>query len=582
MHNYGGVTADRVRELALAGESYTVEFKRGRKTSLSDQDILKAVICLANGSGGTLLLGVEDDGSITGLEPRHGDITEARLLRAMILNNTDAPVPVDVDIVGVDGLAVALVEVPDSPAPVGTTSGTYLRRALRVDGRPECVPYRAHEMVSAGLTSQGRDYAQIPARGARLTDLDPQEFARLRRLCATGKGDRVLAEASDEEILRGLRLVLPEMGNQLTVGAVLLFGTEAALAEHVPTAEALFHETRRGRLTASESLRQPLFKTAEKLHDLVAARNSEEELIAGMLRIAVPRIADQTIRESIANALVHRDYAELGPVAVTLSDDQLRVSSPGGFPPGITLLNLVDDSRPRSPVLAEAFRRAGFVDRAGRGVKEMFDALLRSGRAGPDYSATNDKAVVVSIPTSDADLELVQFIVTYEETTGDRLTLLQLRVLHEVKTMGPETLAELEEALHQPSGTVRSQTTRLIEAGLLEPRGQGRHRRHHLTAAFHRAAESASYIRLRDTDPIQQEHMVLSYVESFGSITRGKAAELCRLSPQQARGVLKRLVDAGALVLVGERRGAYYVRPRASRRPEREKRALEPPDRAPG
>ena len=367
---------------------------------------------------------------------------------------------------------------------------------------------------------------------------------------------------SDIEMLRALRVLrsdLPE-GEQLNLGAVLLFGREATLAESVPTAECLFQETRRGTLATNETIRAPLLKTAERLYDLLDVRNSEEEVMMGLQRVAVPRIPEQTLREPIANALVHRDYSELGPIRVHLSDETLRVSSPGGFPPGITLATILDDSRPRSVLLADAFKRAGFVDRAGRGVEQMYLAMLRVGRGAPDYDASNDDAVVVTVATSGADLDIVRFVLAYEERTGDVLTMQQLRVVHEVKSMGPETLVELRDALRQPESVVRAQVTRLIELGVLEARGAGRHRRHHLSAAFHRLAESSAYVRLQDTDPIQQDQMVLSYVESFGTITRAKAAELCRLSPQQARGVLKRLVEQGQLELRGERRAAHYVK----------------------
>lgn len=556
------MTPDDVRSLAQQGESLTLEFKRGRNNRLNDEIIVEAVVCLANGAGGVLLLGVEDDGRITGLDPRHGPTTEPHLLQAMILNRTDAPIATDVEVVAVDDKEVAVVTVPAMSTPVGTKSGKYVRRTLRADGKPECAPYLLHEMLSVGLAAQGRDYAATPARGATLSHLDSSEFDRFRRLCRDGRGDKTLADASNVDILRALRLVLPEQDNQLTLGAVLLFGTTDALARFVPTAEVVFHELRQGAITWDETLRLPLLMTAERLYDLIKVRNSEQELMVGLHRIGVPRVPEGTVRESIANALVHRDYAEMGPIQVQLTESSFRVSSPGGFPAGITLANLLDDSRPRSPVLAEAFKRAGIVDRAGRGITLMYQQLLRAGRGEPDYSATNEKAVIVTIPTSDADLEMVRFVVDYENSTGSALNLHQLRILHEIKVMGPQTVSELIDNLHESASVTRTQLARLAEMGLVEPRGAGRSRRHHLTAAFYRRAESSEYVRLQDTDPIQQEHMVLTYVDQFGSITRGKAAELCRLSPNQARVLLRKLVDAGHLHMHGQRRGAYYTRVR--------------------
>ncbi|WP_289016759.1 hypothetical protein, partial [uncultured Aeromicrobium sp.] len=187
-------------------------------------------------------------------------------------------------------------------------------------GKPQCVAYPLHEMLSVGLTAQGRDYAATPARGASIEDLDTAEFDRFRRMCATGKGDRTLAELSDVELLKSLRLVLPEHDNQLTLGAVLLFGQPAALERSVPTAEVVFQEMRGRSVTANETIRLPLFGAAARLFELIDVRNSEQELIVGLHRIGVPRVPDGTIRESIANALVHRDYSEIGPVSVQFGE----------------------------------------------------------------------------------------------------------------------------------------------------------------------------------------------------------------------------------------------------------------------
>ena len=560
MHNYGAVTPEQVQQIAAEGESFTTEFKRA--FGLNDTDIVNAVVCMVNGHGGLIFLGIEDNGTITGLPPRHGDRTDANRLRALILNNTEPAVATDVEVVRVGEHDVAVIGTVAAPSPVGSKAGVFLRRATKADGSPECVPYRAHEIISTGLSAQGRDYAETPARGATLDDLDPREFDRFRQLCSDGRGDRGLAPAGDEEILRALRLVRPDTG-ELTLGAILLFGREAALSGHIPTAEVLFQESKSGEITTNEQIRLPLFRAAERIRDLIDVRNSEQELMLGLHRVGIPRVPDGIVREAIANALIHRDYSELGPITVRLSDDQLRVTSPGGFPPGITFKSFLEESKPRSVILADAFKRAGLVDRYGRGIPEMYLQLLRLGRNGPDYSATNDKAVIVAIPTSDADLEMVRFVIEYEEDEQSRLTLLHLRVLHELKAVGDSTVPELADALDASEARLRGEVARLTEMGLVEPRGSGRGRRLHLTAAFYRSAHASEYVRLQDTDPIQQDQMVLAYVDKWGSITRGKAAELCRLSPQQARLALRRLVDAGELELRGERRGSHYVRPGA-------------------
>lgn len=558
------MTPWEVEELAAAGETLRVEFKRGARRSLNDDMIVEAVTCLANGEGGTLCLGIEDDGTITGLEPRHGEVTQPHLLQAMIVNRTEPPVATLVELVVVKDRTVAVINVPDADSPVGTSGGRYVRRRLDAAGRPECAPYPLHEMLSAGLSSQGRDYAATPARGAVYEDLDPAEFERFREMCGSLRGDGVLASATDHDILRALRLLGPG-SDEVTLGAVLLFGTEAALQRFVPSAEVIFTELREGQIITSEVLRAPLLRAATRLYDLIAVRNTEQEVFVGLHRVGIRRVPETVIREVIANALVHRDYASPGPTSIQLDEDSFRVSSPGGFPPGITLDNLLDDSRPRSPIVADAFKRAGIVDRAGRGVREIYEQLLRAGRGEPDYSRSTSTSVIVSVPTSQSDVETVRFVLDYEETSGHRLNLLQLRLIHELKSMGPQSVGELSLALNESDTRVRAQVTRLAEQGLVEARGAGRHRRNHLTAAFYRVAQSSEYVRLQDTDPIQQDRMVLAYVEQYGSITRRKVAELCRLGTDQARVVLRRLVESERLELRGERRTAHYVLPGVAR-----------------
>lgn len=540
----------------------TCSVRHATEGALNDTDIVEAAICLANGMGGLLLLGVEDDGRITGTHPRHGETTNPHRLQAMILNRTSSPLATSASVHTIDGQEVVEIQVPHVPVPVGSTSGLYVRRSTRTDGKPECEAFPLHEMLQKGMTAMGQDYAAVPARDAALSDLDPAEFERFRKLCEEGKGDESLAKLTNTEILRALRLLVPGT-EEITLGAILLFGTPDAIKRFVPTSEAVFHQLKDASITTSETLVLPLFKLADRLFELVDARNSEQELEVGLHRVAVRQVSPSLVREAVANALVHRDYSQLGPVRVQIGNDQFRVQSPGSLPPGVTLETLLQDSIPRSPILAEAFKRAGIVDRAGRGVPKMFAETLRTGRGVPDYSQSNANAVSVTVEAGQADLEMVRFILEYENANTTHLPLIQLELLHCLKSDGPQAAAELAAELKHPPQSVRSALARLQEAGLVEARGTGKRKRFSLSASFYRTAKASEYVRLRGADAIQQEHLVLQFVGKYGSITRSSAAELCLLTPQQARSLLKGLVDAGKLELRGERRGSHYVLPGA-------------------
>jgi len=541
-------------DLIRAGETLTTEFK----SHLNDRDLTKAIACLANAAGGTLLLGVDNHGRVVGAQPRPGGHMDPVRVAAYIQNSTDPPLGVEVRLENIDGKTVFRIDVPLAmPGPVATKDGYYTKRVLDTLGQPQCVPMSPQEIVSLGMITRGQDYAAAVAVGATYSDLDPAEFDRYRRLC-TLAGDST-ASLQDQDILRALGLV--PIGSPVSLGAVLLFGRAEAIGRWVPNAEFIFQDLRRADSAANERIVGPLISVTETLQALIDARNSVTELMAGIHRVEVSLIPSVTRREAVANAVVHRDYTALGPTRVQIDDAEFVVSNPGGLPPGVTIHNILDESRPRSPILADAFKRAGLVERKGKGVNEMFEQQLRAGRDAPSYARSTTDSVLVSVPLGPADLDLVRFLLTFENEQQRSLGLNQLRIVHETKQMGSVTLSELAESLSMLPATVRNTSTQLVELGILETRGVGRSRRLHLTPRFYDLAQDrTAYVRVKGADPIQQERMIGDYVDAYGSITRAQAASLCQLSPTQARGVLKRLVDRDELRLVGERRGARYVR----------------------
>ncbi|MDN5796975.1 MAG: ATP-binding protein [Intrasporangium sp.] len=124
-----------LRHLIAAGETLRVEFKRADAGQLNDRQIVEAVACLANGAGGHLILGVDDEGHVRGAAPRHGSATDPLRLASLVLNSTDPPVAVSADVLTMDERDVIVITVPAMTAgPVGTKDGVYRRRSIRMDG----------------------------------------------------------------------------------------------------------------------------------------------------------------------------------------------------------------------------------------------------------------------------------------------------------------------------------------------------------------------------------------------------------------------------------------------------------------
>lgn len=98
------VTPGFLQDLIAQGETLDVEFKSEHLRSLSDAELVEAVVCLANRSGehsGWLLVGVEDDGTVTGARPRHHDRTAPERVQGLVMNRTRPSVSVRVDVVSI-------------------------------------------------------------------------------------------------------------------------------------------------------------------------------------------------------------------------------------------------------------------------------------------------------------------------------------------------------------------------------------------------------------------------------------------------------------------------------------------------
>ncbi len=549
------MTPGELDELLRGGETRLVELKG----DANDDRLVEAVVCLANGDGGRLLLGVEDNGTVVGARPRHGDHTDGARLAALVANKTTPSVAVDVEILGTPSGPVVVINVPKARTLVATTSGLYVRRAIDVNGKPQCVPMPPNEVTARVARLGAQDVSMIPLPDLGADDLDPAELRRFRDL-ARGGGDPVLGELSDPDLLAALGL--RTASGELTLGAVLLFGTTAAIRRFAPTHETAFQVLDALEVRVSRIECAPLLKSMIDLADAIKPYNPEEEIEEGPFRLGVPAYSEVAIRELLANALVHRDYATNGQIRVAIEDETLSITSTGGFPEGITLGNLLAaPPQPRNPRLADAFKRAGLAERTGRGVNRVFRSQLALGRPQPDYSRSTDSWVEVRLRSAPGDSELAAFAAQAEREARP-LSLRTLQVLHEVRAERRITSARTAEVLQLSTDEARAILNDLVERGYLEARGEGKGRIYHLTASMYRKMGGpASYARTRGFEDIQQQQMVLTYVMEHGSTTRAEVAELCQLNPDQATRLLRRMTDRGALEMTGARRTARYQRP---------------------
>jgi len=549
-----------IRMLLGQGETLTVEFKSDTKGGLPDRDLVAAVVAMANTEGGVILLGVEDNGTVSGIQSRHQDTMG---LKALIANRTSPSVAVSTELIELDDKIILAINVPKSRSIVSTTDGLVLRRRFMASGRPEAVPFYPHEFVQRQSTLGLIDPSAMPLVSLRAEDLNPLERQRIREAIRRYGGDMSLLPLADDELDGALGLITTVEGvRRPTVAGLLLMGHEEVIRQHVPAHEVAFQVLEGTDVRVNEFLRKPLLQTFEEVELLFKARVVEQEIQVGLFRVPIPNFDRRAFREGFINALVHRDYARLGAVHVKLDDDGLTISSPGGFVEGVTLQNLlVVPPRSRNPLLADVVKRIGLAERTGRGIDRIYEGMLRYGRPAPDYSMSDASSVVLLMARADADIAFLEMLLSYEKRTGAAMPIDSLIVLSRLRQERRLTTADLVQSTQKSETATRATLEKLVEAGLVEAQGTGRGRTYMLSAkVYKKTGQKAAYVRQAGFDPIQQEQMVVKFIETHGSIKRADVVDLCKIGPFQATRLLKRLSREGKIEPRGKGKGAFYVR----------------------
>ena len=378
-----------LQELIAGGEDSRMEFKRD---GLQNHVLAKALVAFLNLHGGTVLIGVEDDGSVSGT--RRENLTEwvvkvcrtkiePRVIPLLTWARDAAP--------GRDVLAVSVTGGPDKPyACLHDNRRTYYIRVgntSREASREELERmYQASGRVQYGLKPvPGADLGAFDTRRLRDYfasighDLDPWDGdeADLRTLMANID---LMTQTAGQSVatIEGLLLFgrnpkrfIPQSG----IRAVCYVGTEP---DYATRADEDLRAPMLPLRTADGSLAEP--GLVEQAWDFVRRNTTPTSRLEGARRIDRWEYPESVIREAVVNALIHRDYSIAGTdVMLTIYADRLEVQSPGGLPNTVTVEGMRAGLRyARNQTLVNVMRDYGYVDARGMGVRNKIIPGMRA------------------------------------------------------------------------------------------------------------------------------------------------------------------------------------------------------------
>ena len=443
----------RLGQLLAEGESETVEFKES-----FDEEAIETVAAFANTGGGTLLVGVADNGIIKGLMLGKETLRDwtNRIAQATHIH------PHQIDRISQEGKTVVVVQVTESAIKPVPCRGRYFKRIGKSNRQMS-----DDDLTRAVLEKVGMTWDQVVEPRVKFTDLDPEQLRRFRKLCNL-KGRRVIPDTeADATVLEKLGLLHE---GQLSRAAVLLFARD--LQRFYPSAFVKLGRFRSPTLIVDDrELYGTLFDQVEGFMGYFKEHlQTRFEFTGEIARELIWEYPLEALREAITNAVCHRDYMDLGHTQVRWYDDQILFVSPGGLPPPLRIEELKQPHRsvPRNRLIAEIFFDIGWIERWGSGIQKILDECSAAGMPEPTFDEKQGALWVA----------FAHGLAAEEHPLLSGLNERQKQVLRFIKEHGSITNREYRQLIGLSDESARRELKELVAKGILYVEGSGRNVRY--------------------------------------------------------------------------------------------------------
>lgn len=538
LHNPEGQFLERKSCYDRSGERV-----RRRDVRSMARDIAETLSAMANADGGTVAVGVENDGTPTGVdypEDRLNVLREAprNLVHPLLRARLQTP--------SVHGVRLLVFEVDWSPEAHQLTDGRYL---LRVGDHNQPFPAEQIEALKAGKRRRIAEVRIVPE--ASLADLDLGLLQRVRE--HTGLA------LSDADLLLRYRLAESRNGRLvLTLAALLLLGRDTGRWHPRCGIDFVKYEGTERRYGAElnvvkrEWLEAPLITLIERTFETIRPHIRERQRLVDLFFeewLEYPTFAWQ---EAIINAVAHRDYEFEGVgIEVWMFDDRLEVRSPGELVEPVTLERLRKRERvhaSRNPRIVRVLTDLGYMRELGEGIPRMFEVMEVEGLYPPEFRLEADVIFTVILRNTPVySAETRRWLCQFEPLglSGNQKRLLAYAREHD----GTFTSRVYQKLVGVDIYTASRDIKELIRKGMAHlPKKGGR---------VYRIAEPSA----PPPTPITEEFVKIEPVlQQKGFVQNKDVREILGISRLQAWRMLQKLVALGLLKLERKGRNARYVR----------------------
>ena len=532
-----------------AAEYGNFAYDGGTKTAPKDRRkcILGYVTALCNEGGGALVLGMHDkyphkvlgtSQNINALGVLESNIYRDCGIRPKIFELFEDP----------QNKTGRVVVIQVEGRPIGrlfSFEDVYLMR-VGEDLMPMSV-----EKIYSILQEHEPDFSSEICCGLRFSDLDTEAIKIFKEKYALKQNNPLFKSLTDRQALSDVHLIV---NDKITYAALILLGKTESIQHFLPQASVIL-EFRKSESAIPFDNRQhycaPFFKMIDSLWRDINLRNSKIDINNNSYIDNIYFFSEDVIRESINNAIAHRDYRRNSETVIKLYPELFVVMNAGGFPLGVTKENILEvQSTPRNRLLADVLSLTGLVERSGQGVDKIFRQTLSEGKDRPDYSHSDCFRVELRISSSIKDVPFALFLESEQRDLKDeeKLSVFEVIALDEIRRGNCQNVS-------------KDLINKLLDRKLIEKRGKTRATHYILSRSYYEISDKrGDYSQMTDWDSTKATPLLVAHLSSFKYAKMKDFASLLEphMTRRQVRSLVDDLVSDGTLTKSGKGSGTVY------------------------
>lgn len=359
------MTKHELNTIIESGEGYTTEFKRNVNTDLS-----KELVAFANASGDRIFIGIEDDGTVKGINA--DNVLKSKV--QMMAHDCDPSVPIELEVFE----TILIIEDKEGKDKrYRCTSGFYLRNGTST------IKLSTSKIIEF-IKSEGKvKFDELYNKEVRYPgEVDKDTLNKYKQLSG------ITNHLNDDELLTNLGLIfIDEDHYYCNNTAVLFFIKNPSL--YIPQSAVncvAYRRITKVNILDRKTFDLDMISNIDESIDFLKRHLNVSYEIKGKRRSERLEIPEVALRKAVVNAVAHRDYFEKGAnVMIEIFDNRVEISNPGGLPKGLSPEDFGKRTLARNPLIAALLNRAKYIEKLGTGIQRIRQEMSAARLPEPDF-----------------------------------------------------------------------------------------------------------------------------------------------------------------------------------------------------